>query len=111
MQGETVIEEGEEVRLRPRVHLYSGTNCIGTGQMLITTRCAHGLHVLLIDPMPASHLVAGSTSARRCGLFALLPSDRDARSLQRYLRLQSSVRVPTARPGAPHWRLCGGPHR
>jgi len=36
--GVVVLEEGEEVRVRERIHLYISERCDGTGELLVTTR-------------------------------------------------------------------------
>jgi|TARA_B100000524_G_scaffold309076_1_gene184994 hypothetical protein len=39
--GDVMLEDGEETRLRRRVHLYLSTETsAGSGEFLVTTRCA-----------------------------------------------------------------------
>jgi hypothetical protein len=49
-------DEGEEVHLRHRAQLYLGETLNSTGELIISTRCAHAA-CSLKQPLPCAHVL------------------------------------------------------
>jgi len=110
--GAVSLEEGEEVRVRERTHLYINERCDGTGELLVTTRRvvwvpeapgARGLSGFsLFYPAIVMHAVSRDTSAfpHACLFMQLDPE-------QNIGELASAQTTPQPR-GAKRTRVANG---